>query len=213
MSNYSELGLGYLLGRFTEKFMIGWIGMYSRIAFALKCKCWGIRVGDDVKVHGPVHLRAYRNGIVIGNRVQIISSCCRTTAAPVYHPVHMKTLTPSARIIIEDDVAMLGATLTCRSATIHIRQGAMVGANCIILDSDFHIPWPADRRNFYEGTEHDAPVDIGKNVWIGINCMIMKGVTIGDNSIIGAGSVVRQSVPANSVVIGNPAKAIISYPA
>ena len=50
-----------------------------------------------------------------------------------------------------------------------------------------------------------APVVIGRNVWIGIGCIVMRGVTIGDNSVVAAGSVVTKSVPANTLVAGNPA--------
>ncbi len=52
------------------------------------------------------------------------------------------------------------------------------------------------------------PVKIGKNVWIGASCTILPGVCIGDNSIIGAGSVVTKSIPKNAIVVGNPAKII-----
>ena len=52
------------------------------------------------------------------------------------------------------------------------------------------------------------PVKIGKNVWIGANCTILPGVTIGDNSVIGAGSVVVKSIAANVVAVGNPAQVV-----
>ena len=56
-----------------------------------------------------------------------------------------------------------------------------------------------------------APVKIGDNVWIGMNAVILKGVTIGENSVVAAGSVVTKSVPPNAVVAGNPAVAVKSF--
>lgn len=55
-----------------------------------------------------------------------------------------------------------------------------------------------------------SPVKIGKNVWIGSNSTILPGVTIGDNAIIGAGSVVTKDIPADMIAVGNPAKVIRS---
>lgn len=55
------------------------------------------------------------------------------------------------------------------------------------------------------------PVKIGNNVWLGEHVVILPGVTIGDNSIIGAGAVVTKSIPGNSIAVGNPAKVIKSY--
>jgi galactoside O-acetyltransferase len=86
-----------------------------------------------------------------------------------------------------------------------------------IADSDFHPIAAAQRRQdtyalapFFKDRPsrpkiRSAPVKICDNAWIGMNAVILKGVTIGENSIVGAGAVVTKSVPANVVVAGNPA--------
>lgn len=75
----------------------------------------------------------------------------------------------------------------------------MVGANTSIGDRDDH----PERL----GTS-PQPVHIGNNVFIGMHCIVMKGVTIGDNSIIGAGSIVTKDIPANCIAAGVPCKVI-----
>ena len=67
-------------------------------------------------------------------------------------------------------------------------------------------PVDADIRN--EGLEFGLPIKIGNNVWIGGNAIVMPGVTIGDNTIIGAGSVVTKDIPANVIAVGNPCKVV-----
>lgn len=57
-----------------------------------------------------------------------------------------------------------------------------------------------------DGYQFNAPVHIGKNCWIGANTVIVPGVTIGDNSVIGAGSVVTKDIPQNAVAVGNPCR-------
>ena len=64
------------------------------------------------------------------------------------------------------------------------------------------------KRKIPDAVEYGKAVTIGKNVWIGGNCCILPGITIKDNAVIGAGSVVTKDVPANVVVAGNPAKII-----
>ena len=59
-----------------------------------------------------------------------------------------------------------------------------------------------------ENREYGKPVSIGSNVWIGGNCVVLPGVSIGDNSIIGAGSVVTKDIPSNVVAVGNPCEVI-----
>ncbi len=85
---------------------------------------------------------------------------------------------------------------------IEIGDGSLIGHNTTIatLNHDFN---PNKRANL-----HPNPVKICKNVWIGSDCTILPGVTIGDGAVIGAGSVVTKNIPANSIAVGNPAKVI-----
>ena len=85
---------------------------------------------------------------------------------------------------------------------IEIGDGSLIGHNTTIatLNHDFN---PDKRANL-----HPSPVKIGKNVWIGSDCTILPGIEIGDGAVIGAGSVVTKSVPANSIAVGSPARVI-----
>jgi acetyltransferase-like isoleucine patch superfamily enzyme len=80
-------------------------------------------------------------------------------------------------------------------------------SNCYIVDTDFHNIEPQLRHD-PPGEKASAPIEIESNVWIGGEAVVMKGVHIGANSVIGLGTVVRQTVPANVVVIGNPQQVI-----
>ena len=59
-----------------------------------------------------------------------------------------------------------------------------------------------------QGLQYNAPIRIGKNCWIGAGALLMPGVTIGDNTVIGAGSVVTRDIPANVVAVGNPCRVL-----
>lgn len=84
----------------------------------------------------------------------------------------------------------------------------MIAANVIIVDSDFHATWPPEMRWSNKTDAFDREVVIGRRVWIGMNSLILKGSRIGDNSIIGAGSVVSGDIPSNCMAAGNPARVI-----
>lgn len=85
-----------------------------------------------------------------------------------------------------------------------------IGRRCqIATQVQLLTPWhplePGPRR---DGLESASPITIGDNVWIGGGAIVLPGVTIGDNSVVGAGAVVTKDVPANVVVVGNPARVV-----
>ena len=83
-----------------------------------------------------------------------------------------------------------------------IGDGCQIGHNVVFATLD-HGTAPEDR-----GAMYPAPIRLGKNVWVGSNSTILRGVTVGDNAIIAAGSVVTKDVAANTVVGGVPARHI-----
>jgi acetyltransferase-like isoleucine patch superfamily enzyme len=83
----------------------------------------------------------------------------------------------------------------------------MVGANVLITDFDWHAIDPATRHT---GEPKSKPIVIGNNVFLGYSAIVLKGVTIGDNSVIGANSVVTSNIPADVIAAGNPCKVISS---
>lgn len=89
-------------------------------------------------------------------------------------------------------------------APVRIGNNVMIAPNVGIYTAG-HPVHPVARKSGYE---YGAPITIGNDVWIGAHTVINPGVTIGDNSVIGAGSVVTKDIPANCIAAGNPCKVI-----
>jgi acetyltransferase-like isoleucine patch superfamily enzyme len=115
------------------------------------------------------------------------------------------------------DFTLLNGAIVMAEERIDIGSYCLISWGVGIADSDFHPLEPAQRLVDAQALApflkdrpprpklKTAPVKIGDNVWIGMNAVILKGVTIGDNSVVAAGAVVTKSVPANTIVAGNPA--------
>ena len=87
---------------------------------------------------------------------------------------------------------------------IYVGDYTMIAPNVVIATAG-HPILPELREKQYQ---YNMPVHIGRNCWIGAGALIMPGVTIGDNTIIGAGSVVTKDIPANVVAVGNPCRVL-----
>lgn len=87
---------------------------------------------------------------------------------------------------------------------IYVGDNTMFGPN-VVLATAGHPVLPELRAQVYQ---YNLPIHIGKNCWLGAGVIVLPGVTIGDNSVIGAGSVVTKDIPANVVAVGNPCKVL-----
>lgn len=114
--------------------------------------------------------------------------------------VALSTFTTQSEIKIGNGVLINDSTFIGAHGKLTIGDNTMIAAEVVILDTDWH--------GIDGQPPQERPVTIGNHVWIGLRAMILEGVTIGDNSIVGAGSVVTKSVAPNTIVAGNPARFI-----
>lgn len=163
-----------------------------------------VKYGNNLKINGRFFCVSNApGGIEIGNDVRINSS--RGS-----NPIGGDTKTilfakGSGKIRIGDGCCISNITLfACKSITLG--KQIFVGGGTRIYDTDFH--WLDFERRINELGGATSPVVIRDGAFIGAHCTILKGVTIGEKSIVGAGSVVTKSIPDGEIWAGNPAKFI-----
>ena len=158
------------------------------------------------------HLRSKKpHAVIIGKHVSCYAGCSFSVGQ-------------NGRCTI-GDFSLLNGALIMAEEEISIGSHCLISWNVGIADSDFHPLEPAQRlidaqalAPYFKNRPprprvKTAPVKISDNVWVGMNAVILKGVIIGENSVVAAGSVVTKSVPPNSVVAGNPANIVKEFPA
>lgn len=166
------------------------------------CRLQGVYIGKNCKFIGFPCFAPSKNGDII------VGSCCifrsRTTSNMIglNHKCIISTSDSAKfmpKITIGDNCGFSGVSIRCFKS-ISIGNNVRVGANCLIIDGDGHF---SDER-----TSPPENIVIEDNVFIGTDCIIRKGVTIGRNSVIGMRSMVLHDIPAYSVAVGSPAKVI-----
>lgn len=119
---------------------------------------------------------------------------------------YLEARNATAKIILGENVLINNnCTVIADKSTVEIGDGTLIGPNFFCVDSDFH---PLDPTQRLTNNYSCQSVKIGKNVFIGAHVTILKGVNIGDNAVIAAGSIVVKDVPSGVVAAGNPAKFI-----
>jgi len=164
-------------------------------------KVSGVKYGKNLKFCGWCRLYRLEDSVInIGDNVKFVSSSFINHIG-LNRRCSISTETHEAKIEIGNNCGFSSTNICCFDS-IKIGNNVRVGANTVIMDSDFHNDDPR--------TSKPRPVQIDDNVWLGANVVVMKGVHIGENTIIGMNSVVTKDIPANVVAAGNPCKVIKS---
>ena len=190
--------------------------MQIKEIFNFLCNIFIIKIikgKNNIQFNGTIHINKMpkistcNNGsIVIGNNVTLNSN---NTGYHVnmFSPVKIVADKPGAIITIGENTRIHGSCIHAWKQ-ITIGNNCLIAANCNIIDSNGHetiMYNPGERIN---SQDKPKPINIGSNVWIGMNSIILPGVTVGEGSIIAAGSIVTKDVMPHTIVGGNPAKLI-----
>jgi acetyltransferase-like isoleucine patch superfamily enzyme len=153
-------------------------------------------LGPGADIRGPGHVEVIGRNIRAGRNLSILATRDKPVRLVVYP-------TSKGRIDIGDHVALSpGVRLTAHTSIV-IGDSCSLAQRVFVTDADWHDLYD---RVFPPGPT--APVVLEENVWIGDGAIVCKGVRIGRNSVVGAGSVVVRDVPPNTVVAGNPAREV-----
>jgi acetyltransferase-like isoleucine patch superfamily enzyme len=184
----------------------------TRIA-GLKAGWWNVKLGKGCQFIGRMYFRRAPLGkIKVGERCRFLSSFSANLHG-LNRPCMLTCLAEGAVIEIGDDTGLSGCTVAAASK-ISIGSRVLCGANTTISDTDSHSLDFRDRHPEFFYGKQDAtwmepvqtkPIQIEDDVFLGMNVIVLKGVTIGRGAIIGAGSVVTGDIPPYCLAAGQPA--------
>jgi acetyltransferase-like isoleucine patch superfamily enzyme len=162
-----------------------------------------IQIGERTDVTGAIDKRHPQSSISIGDDCLIEG--------------YLVTETKDSAITIGNNVYVGGNTKLDCVASIVVEDDVLISYECIMADSDNHsLDYRIRKKDLaqWKRGEHDwtttasAPIKVSRHAWIGARAVILKGVTIGEGAIVGAGSVVTKDVPPYTIVAGNPARVV-----
>jgi acetyltransferase-like isoleucine patch superfamily enzyme len=155
-------------------------------------------LGDGYHLMKPWNIRLHGRHIGIGDNVHIVTATDRQVTLSTWnfeeHQGHIE---------IGDHCLLCPGVRIDSASRIKIGNNCMLAAGSYLTDADWHDVY--DRTRTVGKT---VPITLADNVWIGDGAIICKGVSIGANSVIGAGSVVTQDIPDNVIAAGNPARIV-----
>lgn len=192
------------LKRFIHKYRSRFYIVWNRIKF----KLYSVEYGKNFKVYNKIDVM-YGKGanIKIGDNFTFTSG---NHINPLARNIQgCIRLSSNATLRIGNDVGISSSCIWSHQSII-IGNNVKIGGDTILIDSDAHSMDYLKRRNYITDSANkiNSPITIEDDAFIGTRSIILKGVTIGARSIIGAGSVVTKSIPADCIAAGNPAKVV-----
>ncbi|NBK91518.1 acyltransferase [bacterium 1XD21-13] len=169
----------------------------------LQIKRYHVQYDRSLRIRGRVYISG--TGICLGKNVQINSNY---KANPIGGDGRTILRTNGDGIIvIGENTGISNSTIVAYRSVI-IGKNVLIGGSCKIYDTDFHSLKLSDRLEHPLENICSKEIVIEDGVFLGAYCIVLKGVTIGKNSVIGAGSVVTKTIPGGEIWAGNPAKFI-----
>ncbi len=158
--------------------------------------------GDSLFMGRPILSRHPGSAIRIGAGLRCYNST-RSNLMACAQPCVLRTLSAGAVLTLGRDVGISAAVIVA-ARSVEIGEGTQIGSGAVIADNDFHSREPGGAWGPLDPSEA-RPVQLGKRVFVGARAIILKGVTVGDDSVVGAGAVVTRDVPGRHMAVGNPA--------
>jgi acetyltransferase-like isoleucine patch superfamily enzyme len=171
----------------------------SRLMLIL-LKLKGVQFQSGLRFFGFAKFTKVRNGSITIGKNSTFRSYATSNLIGVNRPCIVSAIGNDKPIVEIGNNCGFSGTVIGAFNKIVLGNNVRCGANTLITDSDWHLDDPRSGK--------PSPVYIADNVWLGVNVMVLKGVSIGENTIIGANSVVTKDIPANVVAAGNPCKVL-----
>jgi acetyltransferase-like isoleucine patch superfamily enzyme len=146
-----------------------------------------------VRLWGKPVVKNWNGQIIIGTNVRLNSTIAT-----------LELVAGGGRLEIGDSSFINYGCSISATQLVRIGKDCSIGTHSTLIDNDFHCIEP-DRRNI---TPPSKPIILEDNVWLGSRVIVLRGVTIGEGSVVGAGSVVTRDIPPRSLAAGNPARVI-----
>jgi acetyltransferase-like isoleucine patch superfamily enzyme len=177
---------------------------YSYILNLTLLRLNNVSIGKGWEINGIIQI-INKGRIDIGRKFLVNSS---KYANPIGGDTIMRLVVrKKGHLTIGNNVGISNSTIVCWNK-VEIGNFVLIGGSCKIWDTDFHSTDPADRCHNDNANVKTGSVKISDYAFIGGSSIILKGVTIGKNAVVAAGSVVTKSIPDNEIWGGNPAKLI-----